>query len=181
MPRMSFDDYYMNIAIAVRKRANCLGRRVGAVIVQGNRIISTGYNGTPEGLTNCTDGGCVRCKNRETYSASVGYDVCICVHAEQNALITAARFGLSVEGATVYSTLRPCFECTKAMLQAKVEAIYFLHDWVHPESSLREQYILAQQKIPKGVRKIDFPDSEADWANGRGYESSSQVEASRPR
>lgn len=59
MTRIGFDEYYMNIAIAVRKRANCLGRRVGAVIVQGNRIISTGYNGTPEGMTNCIDGGCV--------------------------------------------------------------------------------------------------------------------------
>jgi dCMP deaminase len=164
---MSFDDYYMNIAIAVRKRANCLGRRVGAVIVQGNRIISTGYNGTPEGLSNCLDGGCVRCKNKDAYAASVGYDVCICVHAEQNALITAARFGNSVEGAIVYSTLRPCFDCTKAMLQAKVEAIYFIHDWLHPENSLRDQYLLAQQKIPKGVRRIDFPDPEADWANGK--------------
>src|SRR2546428_7775133 len=108
------DQYYMNIAIAVRKKANCLGRKVGAVIVKENRIISTGYNGTPEGIKNCTDGGCVRCRARNTYKASVGYDVCICVHAEQNALITAARFGNAVEGSVVYSTLRPCFDCTKA-------------------------------------------------------------------
>ena len=89
---MNRDQYYMNIAIAVREKANCLGRKVGAVIVRQNRIISTGYNGTPEGMTNCLDGGCVRCKDKEAYSASVGYDVCICVNAEQNALITAARF-----------------------------------------------------------------------------------------
>ena len=63
---MTRDEYYMNIAMAVRKKANCLGRRVGAVIVRENRIISTGYNGTPEGMTNCTDGGCVRCRERET-------------------------------------------------------------------------------------------------------------------
>jgi dCMP deaminase len=58
------DEYYMNIAIAVREKANCLGRKVGAVIVKQNRIISTGYNGTPEGMTNSLDGGCVRCKRR---------------------------------------------------------------------------------------------------------------------
>jgi len=104
---MTRDEYYMNIAMAVRKKANCLGRKVGAVIVRENRIISTGYNGTPEGMVNCTDGGCVRCRDRDTYKASVGYDVCICVHAEQNALITAARFGNAVEDAIVYSTLRP--------------------------------------------------------------------------
>lgn len=167
MARPNFDDYYLNIAIAVRRRACCLGRRVGAVIVKENRIISTGYNGTPEGITNCVEGGCVRCSKKDTFAPSVGYDVCICVHAEQNALITAARFGNSIQGAVVYSTLRPCFECTKAMLQAKVDAIYFIHDWVHPENSLREQYLLAQSKIPNGVRRIEFDDPHADWANNK--------------
>ena len=160
------DDYYMGIAMAVRKKANCMGRRVGAVIVKRNRIISTGYNGTPEGMANCLDGGCVRCKNREAYKASVGYDVCICVHAEQNALITAARFGNSIEDAIVYSTLRPCFDCTKVLLQAKVHTIYYIHDWAHPIDSLQEQYLLAQSKLPGGVRKVEIQDPEAEWANG---------------
>jgi dCMP deaminase len=163
---MTRDDYYMTIAVAVRKKANCVGRRVGAVIVKHNRIISTGYNGTPEGMTNCLDGGCARCRDRETYKASVGYDVCICVHAEQNALITAARFGNSIEDAVVYSTLRPCFDCTKAMLQAKVHTIYYVHEWAHPIDSLQDQYQLAQSKLPGGVRKVEFDDPEADWANG---------------
>ena len=160
------DDYYMGIAMSVRRKANCLGRRVGAVVVKNNRIISTGYNGTPEGMANCLDGGCVRCKNRETYKGSVGYDVCICVHAEQNALITAARFGNSIENSIVYSTLRPCFDCTKTLLQAKVHTIYYIHDWAHPIDSLQEQYLLAQSKLPGGVRKVDVEDPEADWANG---------------
>jgi len=160
------DDYYMGIAMAVRKKANCMGRRVGAVIVKRNRIISTGYNGTPEGMANCLDGGCVRCKNREAYKASVGYDVCICVHAEQNALITAARFGNSIEDSIVYSTLRPCFDCTKVLLQAKVHTIYYIHDWAHPIDSLQEQYLLAQSKLPGGVRKVEIQDPEAEWANG---------------
>ena len=59
---MDRHEYYMNIAMAVRKNANCLGRKVGAVMVKADRIISTGYNGTPEGVDNCTDGGCVRCR-----------------------------------------------------------------------------------------------------------------------
>ncbi len=164
---MTRDEYYMTIAMAVRKKANCLGRRVGAVIVRDNRIISTGYNGTPEGMTNCLDGGCVRCRDKKQYAASVGYDVCICVHAELNALIAAARFGNAVEGAMVYSTLRPCFDCTKAMLQAKVQAIYFIHDWQHPMESLQDQYKLIQSKLPGGVHKVDIADPDADWANGR--------------
>jgi len=157
----------MNIAMAVRKKANCLGRKVGAVIVKENRIISTGYNGTPEGITNCTDGGCVRCRERDTYKASVGYDVCICVHAEQNALITAARFGNAVEGSVVYSTLRPCFDCTKAALQAKIQAIYYLHDWQHPIGELREQYELLQRTLPDSVHQVDIEDPDADWANAK--------------
>lgn len=154
--------------MAVRKKANCLGRKVGAVIVRENRIISTGYNGTPEGVTNCTEGGCVRCRNRDTYKASVGYDVCICVHAEQNALITAARFGNAVEDSVVYSTLRPCFDCTKAALQAKVATIYYLHDWQHPIGELQEQYEIIQGTFHGGVHKVDLDDPEADWANAKG-------------
>jgi dCMP deaminase len=167
--RISFDDYFMNIAVAVRMRANCLGRRVGAVITQDNRIISTGYNGTPQGMTNCLAGGCVRCRDKSAFAPSVGYDVCICVHAEQNALIAAARFGHPIEGAVVYSTMRPCFECTKAMLQAKVDSICYLHDWAHPQGGdLQEQYLVAQDKIPNKVRRIvDFIDPHADWANGK--------------
>jgi dCMP deaminase len=164
---MTRDDYYMGIAMAVRKKANCLGRRVGAVMVKNNRIISTGYNGTPEGVTNCLDGGCVRCKEKENYSASVGYDVCICVHAEQNALITAARFGNSIEESVLYSTMRPCFDCTKAMLQAKVTTIYYIHDWEPPVGSLRVQYELIQGKLPGGVRRVDTVDPESEWANGK--------------
>jgi len=157
--------YYMNIAVAVREKANCLGRKVGAILVKSDRIISTGYNGTPEHVRNCMDGGCVRCRDRATYKASVGYDVCICVHAEQNALITAARFGNAVEGAIVYSTLRPCFDCTKASLQAKINAIFYLHNWQHPLTDLREQYEVLQGKFPGGVHQVTMVDPRADWAN----------------
>src|SRR5690242_11810792 len=101
--------YYMGIAFAVRERANCTGRKVGAVVVMENRIIATGYNGTPEGMTNCLEGGCLRCSRQDLFKSGEGYDVCICVHAEQNALLTAARFGISVQGGSVFSTLTPCF------------------------------------------------------------------------
>ncbi|MBA2244972.1 MAG: CMP deaminase, partial [Gemmatimonadetes bacterium] len=86
----------MGIAQAVRKRANCRGRSVGSLIVVDDRIVSTGYNGTPEGMVNCLEGGCERCANRERFQSGTAYDLCICVHAEQNALLAAARFGISV-------------------------------------------------------------------------------------
>ena len=85
------NEYFMGIALAVRTRADCTGNRVGAVIVKDRRIVSTGYNGTPENIPNCTEGGCHRCANRGEYPSGAGYDLCICVHAEQNALLAAAR------------------------------------------------------------------------------------------
>jgi dCMP deaminase len=116
------DRYYMGIAEAVTAKANCYGSNVGAVLVLRNPVISTGYNGTPEGYPNCEDGGCVRCKERQENpeTKGSGLDRCICVHAEQNALLTAARFGISVEGATLYTLLSPCFGCLKESLQAGV-------------------------------------------------------------
>jgi dCMP deaminase len=165
---MKTDEYYMNIAMAVRKEANCMGRRVGAVLVKENRIISTGYNGTPEGVTNCLDGGCLRCKKKEQYKASVGYDVCVCVHAEQNSLLTAARFGISVEGSVAYSTMRPCFDCTKALLQARIKAICYMYPWSHPLEDLHEQYEIIQDKFDGGVRQVEMNDADEAWARGGG-------------
>src|SRR5579872_1436523 len=108
-PRPEHHEYFMNIAIAVRRRALCLGRSVGAVLVRDGRIISTGYNGTPENMPNCDERehGCLRCASPDQFPSGTGYDLCICVHAEQNALLSAARFGTSVEGSVLYSTLRP--------------------------------------------------------------------------
>lgn len=157
-------NYFMGIAMAVRRRADCLGNRVGSIIVLNRRIISTGYNGTPENMVNCSEGGCHRCGNRDQYPSGTGYDLCICVHAEQNALLAAARFGIAVEGATIYSTMRPCFGCTKEMLQARIAEAYFLHDWAHPDSEKQTQYALIQGRFPGGIRKLDMPDPDADWA-----------------
>src|SRR4051812_340734 len=104
--RPDSDAYFMNIAIAVRTRALCTGRKVGAVLVRDGRIIATGYNGTPDDMPNCDESerGCLRCREPQRFPKGTGYDLCICVHAEQNALLSAARFGNAVEGATLYST-----------------------------------------------------------------------------
>ena len=157
-------DYYMGIAMAVRSRANCIGNRVGAILVLNDRIVSTGYNGTPQGMPNCDEGGCERCANRTKYQSHVGYDVCICVHAEQNALISASRFGTPVEGAVLYSTMRPCFGCAKELLQARISAVYYLHPWEHPDADLWRQYQLLQQRFPGGVHAVHVEDPDAAWA-----------------
>lgn len=121
--------YYMLIAHAVRLKASCSRRLVGAVLVLGNRIISTGYSGTPEGMTNCDQSGCIRCADEELFPPGKHYDVCICVHAEQNALLTAARYGITVAGADVYTTLAPCFTCMKELLQANVKNVFYCGDF----------------------------------------------------
>lgn len=90
----------------------------------------------------------------EDFPSGTGYDLCICVHAEQNALLTAARFGTPVEGAVLYSTVRPCFGCTKEALQAHVDAIYYLHDWRHPDEKVASQYERIQARFSGGVRPL---------------------------
>ena len=135
--RPSPDAYFMGIALAVRSRASCTGRRVGAVIVRDGRILSTGYNGTPSAMTNCEDAGCHRCAHPEQYASGQGYDLCICVHAEQNALLAAARFGVAVAGCALYTTLQPCFGCLKELIQADVRDVWYLRPW---ESHFSEVY-----------------------------------------
>lgn len=162
--RIDRKEYYMRIAMTVRLRANCRGNRVGAILVLDDRVVSTGYNGTPSNMTNCDAGGCDRCANREKYGPGKGYDLCICVHAEQNTLISAARFGVSVTGATIYTTMRPCFGCTKELLQAKVKSVYYLHDWKHPDPDVWHEYEKIQSRFTDGIHKLSIEDPDKDWA-----------------
>jgi len=166
----SDDNYFMGIAIAVRRKANCTGNRVAAVIVKDKRVIATGYNGTPSGMTNCLDGGCLRCKNPGgRFVSGTGYDLCICVHAEQNALLMAARFGISVEGADLYTTMQPCFGCAKEIAQAKIRKVVYLHPWI-PTTSDPELELLMKAEYDKILSKIDihrltdFEDPVEEWA-----------------
>jgi len=164
LDRPDWHEYYMGIALAVRKRANCVGNRVGALLVRDGRMIAAGYNGTPAGMPNCDEGGCDRCANRDKYKSGEAYDVCICVHAEANALLSAARFGISTEGANLYTSMRPCFSCAKELLQSKVHAIHFLHDWQHPREDLRPHYDNLLTYFPGGVHRVDMEDPDLEWA-----------------
>jgi dCMP deaminase len=160
----------MGIALAVRARANCTGRRVGAIVVRDRRILSTGYNGTPIAMPNCEDGGCERCANPSAYGSGEGYDVCICVHAEQNALLAAARFGVAIEGCTVYTTLQPCFGCLKELIQASVAGVCYLHPW---QSRFGEQYAALVARLgAANFRQVAVDDPDAAWAAGRAAQAS---------
>ena len=156
--RPDIDEYMMAIALGVRARANCMGSHIGAVLARDGHIVSTGYNGTPHKTPNCGEGGCGRCSNRDEYPSGTGYDLCICVHAEQNALLSAARFGIAVDGSVLYSTWRPCFGCTKEMLQAGVLGVRYGEDW-EPRPELKDEYERLQSYFAEGVKKVELPDT----------------------
>jgi dCMP deaminase len=163
--RRDHDEYYMGIALAVRERANCLKSKVGAVLVLEDRVVSTGCNGTPQGMRNCEDGGCRRCSSGEDYAPGEGYDVCICVHAEQNCLLAAARFGIAVAGSLLYTTMRPCFGCLKELLQAGVQGIYYLYEWHYPGGEFATQYQALEKQFPAGVHNVNLQEPRAQQSD----------------
>lgn len=123
---MDRNEYFMRIARTVSLRSSCVRRQVGAILVREDMIVSTGYNGTPKGLTNCNEGGCPRC-NMDDIPSGEDLEDCICVHAEQNAIVQAAFNGISTDGTRLYTTLAPCTTCTKLIINAGVIAV-FVHD-----------------------------------------------------
>ena len=126
--RPDWDTYFMDIARVVARRSNCRRRRVGAVIVHGNRIISTGYNGTPRGVTNCLDGGCPRCAAEPASGTALGE--CICSHAEENAF-----HGTAVNGARMYCTTSPCLACARMIINAGITEVIYEEEYEFTEQT----------------------------------------------
>ncbi|OLN85536.1 Deoxycytidylate deaminase [Colletotrichum chlorophyti] len=125
--RPSWDAYFMSLATLASLRSNCMKRRVGAVLVgREKRVISTGYNGTPRGLQNCSDGGCSRCNSGN--SSGVGLATCLCIHAEENALLEAGRERIR-EGAVLYCDTCPCLTCSIKICQVGIEEVVYAHGY----------------------------------------------------
>jgi dCMP deaminase len=121
--RPSWDEYFMGIAKLTARRSTCLRRNVGAVIVQDRHIIATGYNGAPRGIDHCAQrGGCLR--EEMGIPSGERHELCRALHAEQNAIIQAASFGHSVEGATIYITHSPCIICSKMIINVGIQKIF---------------------------------------------------------
>ncbi|MGN0301517.1 MAG: deoxycytidylate deaminase [Anaerotardibacter sp.] len=121
--RPSWDEYFMTLAEEVAKRTTCLRRGVGAVIVKDRRILATGYNGVPTGLRHCDETGCLR-KQLDVPSGQ-RHEICRGLHAEQNALIQAARYGINIEGASIYINTQPCVVCAKMLINAGISEIIY--------------------------------------------------------
>ena len=131
-PRPDRGEWLMSIAVATASRCNCKKTVVGAVITRDGRIIATGYNGTIVGFPNCIDGGCPRCDDPDAVSGTQ-LDRCICVHAEQNAVLTAAQFTGGLKGAECWVTTEPCLDCTKTLIQAQVSKVVYWRPYVLPQ------------------------------------------------
>lgn len=114
----------MEITEQIATWSSCLRRQVGAVIVRDKRILTTGYNGAPAGVENCVEKGeCLR--NRLKIESGTHAEICYSVHAEQNAIIQAAREGLSLKGCVLYCTHQPCVVCAKMIINAGIKEVIY--------------------------------------------------------
>lgn len=119
--RPGWDEYFLEIARTVARRSTCGRRQVGALIVKDRRILATGYNGTPRGITHCSVVGCLR--EELKIPSGERHELCRGLHAEQNAIIQAALYGISVKDSIVYATNHPCIICTKMIVNAGIKGV----------------------------------------------------------
>lgn len=140
----------MQITELVASRATCLRRKVGAVLVRNKRILTTGYNGPPSGIEHCEKrGGCMR--DELDIPSGERMELSRAIHAEQNAIIQAAKMGISIENSTLYVSTHPCFTCAKMLINAGVKKIIYKEGY--PDSFAEE--ILKEA----GVEVIQFDNS----------------------
>lgn len=133
----------MEIARLVARRSTCLRRQVGAVMVKEKNILATGYNGTPSGIAHCAVTGCLRQKLQ--VPSGERHELCRGLHAEQNAIIQAAKHGINIGGATLYSTHSPCVICSKMLINSGVRRIVYLEGY--PDELSREMLAEAGTEV----------------------------------
>lgn len=128
--RPSWNQYYMDIAITTAERSSCYSEAKGAVIINKlGSIIATGYSGAPKGVRNCKYDNKYCRKRRLGYGHGEGHNECKAVHAEANAILSAAKSGISTNGCTIYCTHKPCEECTKLIINAGIKQVYYKEEY----------------------------------------------------
>ncbi len=125
--RLSWEEYFMDIAKLVAERSTCLRRKVGAIAVFDKRILATGYNGVPSGISHCLDVGCLR--EQMNIPSGQRHEICRGLHAEQNVIVQAAIHGVSLKGAEIYCNTQPCLICTKMLINCQIKKIYYLSSY----------------------------------------------------
>lgn len=127
MERPSWDEYFMDITSLVARRSTCMRRQVGALMVKEKNILATGYNGTPSGITHCDVTGCLR--EQLNIPSGERHELCRGLHAEQNAIIQAARHGVNISDSVLYCTNSPCIICTKMLINAGIRKVVYLQGY----------------------------------------------------
>jgi len=148
--RPGWDAYFMGIAKVAALRSNCIKRKVAAVIVKDKRIIATGYNGTPRGIKNCSDGGCPRCNSFGASGANL--EEGLCSHAEENSIVQSAYHGVGIKEATLYTTFSPCLMCTKMIINSGLKEVVYNAAYPMSDISLKllaSAYIQVRQISPE--------------------------------
>lgn len=142
----------MQITELVASRSTCLRRQVGAVLVKEKNILATGYNGVPSGITHCDVVGCLR--DQLQIPSGERHELCRGLHAEQNAIIQAARHGVNISGASLYCTDSPCIICSKMLINAGITSVIFARGYPDQLSleMLAEAHIACQQFPQHEVR-----------------------------
>ncbi len=133
--RIPLDDYFMEIAHIISKRSTCLRHKVGAIITKDKQIITTGYNGAARGMPHCLDVGCLR--DEKNIPSGERHEICRAVHAEQNAIIQAARQGTSIKGGTLYCTINPCFICSKMIVNAGITRVVYEEEYSGEQKGIK--------------------------------------------
>jgi dCMP deaminase len=132
--RPSWEEYFMMITEDVATRSTCIRRQVGAIIVKKKRILATGYNGAPTGISHCTEKTCLR--TIHNVPSGERHELCRGLHAEQNAIIQAASHGVSIDGASIYVTCQPCSICTKMLINSGIKN--FIYKDPYPDALAEE-------------------------------------------
>ena len=127
--RQDWDEYFIDIAVMVSSRSTCLRKQYGALIVKNKQILSTGYNGTPAKITHCET--CFRMDNNIPHGTM--YELCRSVHAEMNAIVLAAKHGISVDGASIYVTGTPCLMCARLIINSGLKEVVALSNELDDE------------------------------------------------
>lgn len=147
---MLTDRNFINIALEIAKASKCVSKQVGAVIVRDGRILSTGYNGTPAGYSNCCDHWEGQYTS-EHHEWSKTYEI----HAEMNAIIWAAREGISIKDATIYVTLEPCSDCSKNIIASGIKRIVYDKSYEHTNSNVVTNFIKENNVVIEQIRAVD--------------------------
>ena len=147
--RPAFDQIFMNLAIDLAKRSHCVKAQVGAVLTKDTRIISIGYNGPPAGTHNCDEEFPIEGCPRDTKGSCS-----LALHAEENAILYAAKNGSQLEGTTLYCTLSPCISCARLIFQSGIKKVYFHSSYAQFKGLVVDEGVAFLRKF--GVETVQY-------------------------